>query len=97
MRQESGGDYIIGKVSGCGVPVAGEANTYTTEGLSGACTVTANFLFDSGSPVIVGYGLKQLQFSWPNGNGGLPLAGSDGRGRVPQTRRQLNIDYGRKM
>jgi hypothetical protein len=58
-------DYGIDNVSGCGGTLSG--NSYTTGAVSADCAVTASFVVvvAPAMPIVnLGYGIKQLQFSW---------------------------------
>ncbi len=92
--------YVVDNISGCGITLLGNGNgtpntyAYTTEAITGDCTVTVNFVTDRAQPELSYQAIKKFRFTWtdipgathyrlledPDGNSGYTQVGAD----IPQ-------------
>ena len=90
--------YVVDNISGCGITLLGNGtpNTYayTTEAITGDCTVTVSFVADRAQPELSYQAVKTFRFTWtdipgathyrlledPDGNSGYTQVGAD----IPQ-------------
>ena len=92
--------YVVDNISGCGITLLGNGNgtpntyAYTTEAITGDCTVTVSFVADRAQPELSYQAVKTFRFTWtdipgathyrlledPDGNSGYTQVGAD----IPQ-------------